>query len=678
MPRADTAGGAVTAVAVGGLALGSFVAALLHVAGVAVDLKLALALAFGGAVIVSSGLVVVGRALGERREPVLGLAIVIGSLATSLVLLGGCLLTGRRAGAIFLWWGLLVTTVSYFERHRLRHVRVDWREVGSVLLIIVFVAVWCRHAASFYPTLRASGVAVIWSDYFIHGTEIARFGSPLATGLRSFALAGRFTGVYHFAAYMLPAAVSMLVDLPGVALAAAVMLPYGILLASLGTYVLARTLASPAVGLLAPIGLLVIPDPSTHGLRNGFFGFHWFLGGMPGAAYALGVAFVALALAALWRTGASRACLWLSIGAALALFQVRAQVFLVVVPALTFTLLCETRLSGPNARLVTATSLLSVVSVMLLLALIPAAWDTWNRYSAMGTFLETVNTMQAPSAYDGLYRLIEQSRGVQAARLFAVLTLIPSVIGALTILWPAAMFMAARRTGWRALDTFPCWALVSWLALVLFAPPAAFDASAYQYQAFVVVYASAFIWTVMLIYRGVGAALPRELALTLGATALAASVVADRSEQPVPPPASWGFRFFGTTIDRGLIDAADFIRARAEPGDIFALIPVQENARLDDSATRLSGLADVPAYLTRPAIYRVRPYLRNVVDERVARLRALQVTSDQDEAFRLLRTIGVRFLVVLGPPGPAFDLNGARANFRSGGALVFEVPRHGG
>jgi hypothetical protein len=674
----DTVPGAAVTVAVGGLALGSFVAVLLHVAGAAVDLKLVMALAFGGAVIVSSGLVVVGRALGERFEPVLGLAIVIGTLATSLVLLCGCLVTGLRAGVIFLWWGLLVTAVPCLEHRRLRQVRVDWRETGSVLLIIVVVAVWCRHAASVFPNLRASGIAAIWSDYFIHGTEIARFGSASATGLRSFVLAGRVTSVYHFASYMLPAAVSILVDLPGVALAAAVMLPCGLLVASLGAYVLARTLASPAVGMLAAIGLLVIPDASTHGLQNGYFHFHWMLGTSPGNGYALGVAFVALALAALWRTAASRACLWLSVGFALALIQVRAQVFLVVLPALTITLFCETWLSGRRARLVVATSLLSVVAAMMLLALIPPAWDAWNRYSAMGSFLEAVHTTQAPSAYDGLYRSIELSRGVQAARLFGVLALIPAVLGALTILWPAAMFITVRRTGWRALDTFPCWALVTWLALVLFAPPAPFGARAYQYKGFVVVYASALIWTMVLIYRGVGAALPRNLAQTLSAAALAASVVAYRSEQPVPPRLAWGWQFFGTAVDRGLIDAAAFVRARAVPGDTFALIPVQEDATLDDAATRLAGLADVPAYLTRPAIHRVRPYLREVVDERVARLRALQITSDRDAAFRVLRGMGVRFLVVLGPPFAAFDPAGAKANLQSGGASVFEVPRQGG
>ena len=139
-----------------------------------------------------------------------------------------------------------------------------------------------------FPPIHSTGTVPVWSDYFIHGAQIAQFGDRMATGRASFDLSDQPIGLYHFAPYMLPAAVSTLVDLPSLGLASSVLFPYGILVASLGAYILARTLAGRSFALLVPFTLLLLPDASTHGLRNGFFSFHWFLGATPGSGHATG------------------------------------------------------------------------------------------------------------------------------------------------------------------------------------------------------------------------------------------------------------------------------------------------------------------------------------------------------------------------------------------------------
>ena len=79
-------------------------------------------------------------------------------------------------------------------------------------------------------------------------------------------------------------------------------------LMSLAVYVFARTRLGPVPALIVPAALLLIPDASTYGLRNGFFGFHWLLFSHPGSGYGLSAAFTALTLVEIWRARQRPAC----------------------------------------------------------------------------------------------------------------------------------------------------------------------------------------------------------------------------------------------------------------------------------------------------------------------------------------------------------------------------------
>ena len=129
-------------------------------------------------------------------------------------------------------------------------------------------------------------------------------------GLSSFLLAGQPLVFYHYAAYMLPAAAAGVVSLPPWGLAASLLLPYGVLLMSLAVYAFARMQLGTATATIAPVALLLLPDASTYGLRNGFFGFHWLLFTAPGSGYGLAAAFTALTLMAIWRSRQLSACFW--------------------------------------------------------------------------------------------------------------------------------------------------------------------------------------------------------------------------------------------------------------------------------------------------------------------------------------------------------------------------------
>ena len=160
---------------------------------------------------------------------------------------------------------------------------------------------------------------------------------------------------------------------------------------------------------------------------------------------------------------------------------------------------------------------------------------------------------------------------------------------------------------------------------------------------------------------------------TMIVAAVGVAVAAGTLDNPVKPRLAWAAEHFGVTITPGLLDAAAFVHTRAVPGDTFALLPIEPSALLADQATRFAALANVPAYLTRPAIHIVRPNLRGIVEQRLTQLRDIESTTNPDEAFDRLRRMGVTFLVVLGQQGPLFDPHHARPAFRAGSAAVYRI-----
>jgi hypothetical protein len=93
---------AVSTVFIPGI-LAAFVATMLIVGGTRLDALGVLGLTYGGIVIVTVGLVLIIWTIGESASSRFAMAILLGSITTSLFLTGGCLLTGCSAGTLFIW-----------------------------------------------------------------------------------------------------------------------------------------------------------------------------------------------------------------------------------------------------------------------------------------------------------------------------------------------------------------------------------------------------------------------------------------------------------------------------------------------------------------------------------------------------------------------------------------------
>jgi hypothetical protein len=118
------------------LILAAFLAAMLFVGGARLDGFAILGLAFGGIVVVTVGFVLVIWTIGGNVSSRLALSILFGSIGTSLFLTGGCLLTGRSAGTLFMWWSVLAAAVSVWTFTKAPCLKqLNFREMLSIVAI---------------------------------------------------------------------------------------------------------------------------------------------------------------------------------------------------------------------------------------------------------------------------------------------------------------------------------------------------------------------------------------------------------------------------------------------------------------------------------------------------------------------------------------------------------------
>ncbi|MGB9365896.1 MAG: hypothetical protein WCE79_07775 [Xanthobacteraceae bacterium] len=633
----------------------------------------------GALIVLLSGevLLVVAGLETPARLPV---AVVTGAVATSLVLLAGVLLTGLTAGTVFVGWILaVVAAVLVLGRDVLRaQMRTDLVDAVAIACLAILVGFWSRHCAAAIPELKATGILPSWSDYYIHGAVIAQFGSPLAVGRGTLELADQPLPFYHYGSYMLAAAIGRLVDLPGLGLANSVLLPLGLLLAAIGSYALATALADRRAAVIAAGFLMVLPDPSFYGLANGFLAFHWNLFTHPGAGYALGAAAVSLVCLAPWFERRDWRALGLGLALAAATFQLRAHVFLWLMPAIVATLALSTAFARRHRRAIAAAGIAGIALVLVLALTITPLRDLWLGRTWVREVMDLIHRAQEPTGYPGLYDSLVGSLGIGPAAILGTLLIVPGVLGVFTVLYPlllvlvvrqARRAMAARQAPPQPmdlfplrlgpLDLFPLLLLLLLLLFVLFAWGAPTTLFEIKHRAVVLLYQVFAIWTAAYLSRAMfasrssdEAALPYLAAIVVAAVAVGLAFDVD----PARPRFAWGKQYYRVAAAPGVVDAAAHLRASARPGDTAAIGPIDDKAYFGDPATQIASLTDVPNYLARAALYgKTAGGRAEVVEQRLRQLRAVEASSDLSSAEGLLRAAGITWYVAFGPAGPGFD-----------------------
>jgi len=599
------------------------------------------------------------------RDGDLSSAWVLGLVALSLPLYGLTALLPVTAGVAF---GVVAAVVVVLDLvYRRRSPPPDRKSLIGFALAVALTAAWCTEPAGAYQVLRTRDVLPVWGDYYIHGAYVSQFGDPRALGRGSILLADLPATFYHFASYLPAAALATLLDQPGLALATSAWMPLGFLAMTAGAYTFGDRLAGAAGGIAALAAVAILPDASNYGLRNGFLSFHWSVLAHPGATYALGAAFVSLALLDRWSRERSRDALAASAALAAALVLFRAHVFLLFVPAWAATAVyCAMQESRHRRRvaawLFVALAAGAAATNVVLTQLGEGQWRFGG--SALGWFLTVAHSGHEPTAYTAFYAEVMIGDEWGYSLVVGIVLSYLAALGALAALLPAAALLARHRQALRPIDVFPAYAAYCWLLLMLFAPltwavqgPELID------RPVVLLYAAVAIWTLCLLLRSIARA---WLAALAAAIALLPVMFAHAGELARPKFAS-GALHLDLRAELGLVDLAAFLRREARAGDSFAVAGLSSEFAVVDLALELCALSGVPAYLSRPHLEMLQGGPRKeTVAARVAALREVEQQGDATQAHARLRQMRVQWYVVPHGQAPRWDPARERAVFRAG------------
>jgi hypothetical protein len=300
-----------------------------------------------------------------------------------------------------------------------------------------------------------------------------------------------------------------------------------------------------------------------------------------------------------------------------------------------------------------------------------ALWALGDAPRALRPFLAAVHD-QPGIAYAGWYEFLLQHYGAGIALPLGVLLVFPAFLGIFLLLYPLALWRRRRS----AFDALPLLLIAGYAALMALAPiPANGDPTELTHRPFVLVYAVVAVWTVAVLIGGV--ALRWVLALA-GAAFVALWLQID--PWPDAPKFSWGWNYYARALTPGLPPAAVFLRREGKPGDTFAVEGLQQGwAPIaqpgwvpTDPAAELAALSGMPAYLARPYIHMARGGERQLeAQERQAVLQAVAREPRPSAALERLAALGVRWYVVIGERGPAWDPQFALAVFRDRRVAIY-------
>jgi hypothetical protein len=595
--------------------LAGFSLILLHRAGAILSIGRLLWFFVGTVVVVLSGRLVVEYAMPRPCIGRLVTAIVTGYAVTTAVLLTCYFVFGLNIVVSFIIWSLVVAIgFAYLSRgKRASPHRLGGLDLAFLSATAAIVCYFCRDVAPAVSSIEETGVLPLWLDYFIHGAEIAQFGTPGPWVKGDILLAGVSLPLYHYGIFMLPALVQTLFDLPGLTAASAFLLPLGLLLAYASGVTLAVRLGGLRAGILA-LALFLVPSGALYGVGHWMLDFHWLSFASPGTGYSLAIAAAALVLVE--RVSISnRSAAIVAALLVLILFQVRVQIFLLLAPALLIMAMLRIRAVRMRWRRVALAAGIIALGVLVALAWSPALRDLVGSLSGASSFLGLMaRDIDGRLGYGDLYRLVA-AWPRPLANIGRAALLLPLIFGPLLVMFLAIPWLGkgGTRPALKQMDLLFWLLLAGQFGLFAFAPAGQNgDDSEYAHRPFPLVYMVA---TILLAAHAARAPLLRALAPRLrtasaafatAATAIALSAVllaVATGFDPALGRMSGALTTYSRpTIDRGVVALAAELNRRAAPGDTIAVGPLDPASRLIDNGVIIASLANRAVYLAQPGL----------------------------------------------------------------------------
>ena len=224
-------------------------------------------------------------------------------------------------------------------------------------------------------------------------------------------------------------------------------------------------------------------------------------------------------------------------------------------------------------------------------------------------------------------------------------------LGALILVYPAVSVLCKNQSRPSYLARLPIFLLISFIAMILITPsiPSG-DITDLKHRSFPLLYVVFLLWSIVSISRFFLERLKSHSAfLKLALLAFIVGAVGISFISPTPPwiPIfAWGKGFYGTAVEKDLVSAALFVRARRGPTDVVALLPTEPKSALSDHGTIFASLADTPIFLARYPMQKLHGRHRSLIaDERLEFLNAIDLRNHHCDSFRMLAKRGITWLV---------------------------------
>jgi len=551
----------------------------------------------------------------------------------------------------------------------------DIVDLSIPALLFALVAFWSADLARTLPILKATSNLNAWTDYYIHATEISQLGSVFSAGRGSMLLVGESIPFYHFAYLGVCSILAGFVEIPPLGLATAFLTPYGIFILVCGAYIWGTLVVSRTTGILCALLVLFLPDASTYGFGNGFFGFHWLLVTSPGTGYAVGIVLTTCSLLYTSHLERDRSASFLAIATLITVLLFRIQILFLYFPAILATIVFENEFLKHYRRgIIFIVIGLTAISIVVLL-LVPSAQKSWLDYSHVADFLRFIHLSQVPTGYTDTANWITTNTSPLFAMVLGTVFVPVIALGSLILVYPAVLVLCKNRPGPSYFYTLPLFLIISFIVMILITPSVpSGDITDLKHRSFPLLYVVFLVWSIVSISRLFSERVKRYSAFVKAALpgfiVGAAGISFISYTPPWIPIFAWGRSHYGTAVEKDLVTAALFVRARRGPTDVVALLPTEPKSALSDRGTIFASLADTPIFLARYPIQKIHGRHRSLIaDERMEFLNAIDLSDHNCSSFRMLARRGITWLVTY----DVFKAVSFPESFRSNHVSVYDI-----
>lgn len=544
-------------------------------------------------------------------------------------------------------------------------------ELGLLVPLLLVTAAALYKYAAIPVQIVSEGHLNIWSDYFLHGVTLDALGAKFAYG-GSFELAGiGIDKFYHYLPFMFPSLVMSLQGMNGLSAATSVLLPQGILLCTLGIYVLSAQLSNVRTGLFVAIVSMVVPAHLVF-FQSAWLDPYWGVFIQPGAGYGMALCLLIVSAMKLYADAPDRRTLAAMAALTLLTGITRFHFLLLIAPLLLWGVISGRSRFRPIAWLKCLLTLTAALLVLVSLLLAKG-----NGTLSYAKSLEYLDFNNSHLLFYGYKLFAGPEKGALTVFMLLMASLL-ATIGAYAIIYAAIVATKTRKQTLELTDLLPLALLFIYVLVMVFSPVARNgDLSEYKHRHFPLIYIMFAVhcnksllshierirtWpSSQMVFRSAAAAL---MMLALPISWLTEAAKPDFRSMP------WAKGAHGNKLEIEKLHLADFIQQNSQEGDVFLVGGTANNSeqsRINSLTTELISLANVPAYLSRSELFKLVPGCPSVVTQkRVAVPPEVANAKDWHGAAQLLQGHRVRWYVydVNAQPGWAHTGKPAYANNR--------------